>query len=413
MLMWILLLVLLSLSPSSLHAAIARLASPVCKEGSETDCSLNGVCNSEGVCVCDPGWKGDKCNQLRLKPPNKEEPYGYYNASMPTWGGDVIYEKGVYHAFLTAKGYNTPPYDGSDSYYCNTAIVRLEGTSPAGPFKFAEVVLPVYHHETHAIKAPDGTILIYMIKYDGAGHVPDLLSDACLEPVCHNFNISHNVIAMAWSKSVYGPWEEKVILDPWPGPTNRTSWLCQTNCPSVTFAPNGTAIMALRSVQCDESNPNDDTKEKIAIATAPHWSGPYSIRSAEPVFGWYTPDDWPTSLVYPAGQIMHNEDPFIWRTKRGYHMLVHCQLNPGHSTRGAYGYSKDGLSWTLLPDLMWDVNMTWSDGSVSYFKRRQAPDLYLDTNGYPLYLLTPVDEIYENGCHWGNGWTLIQSIEHQ
>ena len=38
-------------------------------------------------------------------------------------------------------------------------------------------------------------------------------------------------------------------------------------------------------------------------------------------------------------------------------------------------YSEDGLSWTFLPDFMWETNMTWSDGSVSYFMRRQAPGL--------------------------------------
>ena len=59
-------------------------------------------------------------------------------------------------------------------------------------------------------------------------------------------------------------------------------------------------------------------------------------------------------------------------------MLVHSQLQPFHSTRGAYGYSQDGLSWTLLPDYSWETNMTWTDGSVSYFVRRQAPGLFLD-----------------------------------
>ena len=385
---------------------------PACIEGSETDCSLNGVCNSEGVCVCDPGWKGDKCNQLRLKPPNRREPYGYYNASLPTWGGSVIFENGLYHAFLTAKGYTSPPYDESDRYVCNTAIVRLEGPSPAGPFQFAEVVLPVFHHEAHAIRAPDGTVLIYMIKYDG-GHLPDLLSGVCLEPDCGlSYNKSHYVTAMAWSKSVYGPWEEKILFNPWPGLLNRSSWLCQTNNPSVAFAPNGTVVMAFRAIQCDRVTAKSATKEKIAIATAPHWSGPYTVRE-EPAFQWYAPDDWPQSLVNPVGQVMSNEDPFIWRNDRGYHMLTHCQLSPNHSVRGAYGYSKDGLSWTLLPDLMWDTNMTWSDGSVSYFKRRQAPALYFDDNGIPLYLLTPVDELYQDGCEWGHGWTLMQPIEHQ
>ena len=385
---------------------------PACIEGSETDCSLNGVCNSEGVCVCDPGWKGDKCNQLRLKPPSRQEPYGYYNASLPTWGGNVIFENGLYHAFLTAKGSTSPPYDESDRYVCNTAIVHLEGPSPAGPFQFAEVVLPVFHHEAHAIRAPDGTVLIYMIKYDG-GHLPDLLSEVCLEPDCGlSYNKSHYVTAMAWSKSVYGPWEEKILFNPWPGLLNRSSWLCQTNNPSVAFAPNGTVVMAFRAIQCDRVTAKSATKEKIAIATAPHWSGPYTVHE-EPAFQWYAPDDWPQSLVNPVGQVMSNEDPFIWRNDRGYHMLTHCQLSPNHSVRGAYGYSKDGLSWTLLPDLMWDTNMTWSDGSVSYFKRRQAPALYFDDNGIPLYLLTPVDELYQDGCEWGHGWTLMQPIEHQ
>ena len=386
----------------------AGAVSTACIEGSEIDCALNGICK-ESRCICDPGWQGEKCNYLKLKPPNRLEPHGYYNGSMPTWGGDVIFENGVYHAFLTAKGFTDPPLDESDNYDCNTAIVRLEGPSPTGPFTFAEVALPVFHHETHAIRAPDGTVLIYMIKYDG-GEVPGLLTEGCLKPGCQTYNSSHRVIAMAWSSSVYGPWKEKILFNPWPGPEDRESWLCQTNCPSVTFAPNGSVIMAFRGAQCQKPTlPARQTKEKIAIAAAPHWSGPYTICSKDPIFGWVVPDDWPPSLVTP-GQVMDNEDPFIWRTSRGYHMLVHSQLNPFHQTRGGYGYSKDGLSWTLLPDYIWETNMTWTDGSVSYFVRRQAPGLFLDNEGYPLYLLTPVDELPGDGCHWGHGWTLMQPV---
>ena len=101
-----------------------------------------------------------------------------------------------------------------------------------------QVVLPVFHHEAHAVRAPDSTVLIYMIKYDG-GELPGLLSEECLQPACHGYNISHQVTAMAWSSSVYGPWSEKILFNPWPGPDNRESWLCQTNCPSVTFTPSG------------------------------------------------------------------------------------------------------------------------------------------------------------------------------
>ena len=72
---------------------------------------------------------------------------------MQTWGGDVIYKDGLFHAFLVAKGFNIPPLDKSDSYSCNNAIVHLEGPSPVEPFKFAQVVLHVYHHEAHTIRA--------------------------------------------------------------------------------------------------------------------------------------------------------------------------------------------------------------------------------------------------------------------
>ena len=131
---------------------------------------------------------------------------------MPTWGGDVIFQDGTYHAFLTDKGNSTPPLDESDSYSCNTAVVRLEGPSPADLFTFADVALPVFHHEAHTIRAPDGTVLIYMVKYDG-GEFPGLLSKECLHS---GYNSSHIVIAMAWSSSVYGPWKEKVLFNPWP-----------------------------------------------------------------------------------------------------------------------------------------------------------------------------------------------------
>ena len=381
-----------------------------CRDGDagEEDCALNGFCHN-GKCICDPGWTGARCNFLDLLPPNRSEPHGYYNGSMPTWGGDILYEDGKYHAFITAKGYNEPPLDESDNYYCNTAIVRLEGPSPIGPFHFAEVVLPVFHHETHAIRAPDGTVLIYMIVYDG-GKLPGLLSEECLDHVCRPFNYSHLVTAMAWSKSVYGPWQEKVLFDSWPGQADRYSWLCQANCPSVVFAPNGSVIMAYRASQCETPlNQSENTFEKIAIATALHWSGPYKVVSKEPVFGWNAPPDWDPDLVHP-GQAMKNEDPFIWRTHRGYHMLTHCQLMPSYSNRGAYGFSRDALNWTLLPDYAWDRDMTWADGSVSYFLRRQAPDLYLDKDGFPLYLLTPVDELHKEGCFWGRGWTLMQAV---
>ena len=50
---------------------------------------------------------------MKLKPQVETSLTANYNGSMPTWGGDVIYENSLFHAFLTAKRFTTPPLDES------------------------------------------------------------------------------------------------------------------------------------------------------------------------------------------------------------------------------------------------------------------------------------------------------------
>ena len=59
-----------------------------------------------------------------------------------------------------------------------------------------------------------------MVSYDGR-QLPDLLSDGFLKMGCYTYNYNHQVIAVVWSKSVYGPWKEKVLFNPWPGPEGQ------------------------------------------------------------------------------------------------------------------------------------------------------------------------------------------------
>ena len=132
-------------------AAWAVLGAP---DGDEEACALNGEVQ-HGRCVCDEGWKGDRCQLLNLSPPDADQPHGYFNASMPTWGGDAILSNGTWHLFVTAKADIYSPYD---NYMCNAAIVRLTGPSRSGPFKYAETVLPNWHHEAHAMAIPPDSV---------------------------------------------------------------------------------------------------------------------------------------------------------------------------------------------------------------------------------------------------------------
>lgn len=116
---------------------------------------------------------------------------------------------------------------------------------------------------------------------------------------------------------------------------------------------------------------------------------------------------------------MSNEDPFIWRNSRGWHLLMHSMMGPMADTRGIHGFSEDGLRWMLLPDNMWPTTVQWTNASNTTFYRRQAPTLYFDDEGVPVMLQTAVDHLTapnssvehpEGGCWWGTGWTYASQL---
>ena len=86
------------------------------------------------------------------------------------------------------------------------------------------------------------------------------------------------------------------------------------------------------------------TREHIGLWRADNgWDGEWEIVSPEPLYGW------------GGGSVHHcsdadgcpsHEDPHLWFSPRGVHLLTHNQNNKlVHSTRGAYGWSLDGLTW--------------------------------------------------------------------
>lgn len=90
------------------------------------DCSLNGVCNSDtGVCNCNKGWNGYKCDNMTLLAANKSSGYQYLSESnISSWGGSVQYDynSGKY-IMLVAELAN---HCGIDSWGNNCQIVYAE-----------------------------------------------------------------------------------------------------------------------------------------------------------------------------------------------------------------------------------------------------------------------------------------------
>ena len=165
------------------------------------------------------------------------------------------------------------------------------------------------------------------------------------------------------------------------------------------------------------------TKEKIAIATAPHWSGPYTICPKEPVLIWLDGVWWPATVSSDS-----RSGDEQWRSLhlrenysccRGYHMLVCCQLHPFSSMCGTYGYSymycRDELSWTPVAIPVWDYSWEtiwhgWMIPSVTLYAIRNSRTFLgpwrLFTSCISWYWL--MNYLHGDSCHWGagHGWTL-------
>ena len=158
--------------------------------------------------------------------------------------------------------------------------------------------------------------------------------------------------------------------------------------------------MIFRGKQCVKLNETANTAEHIGMAIAQHWKGPYIRYAKEPIFGWN----------------VRNEDPFLWRNHRGFHLLTHAQIGKNVSSKGGYGFSKDGLNWNYVNNFgnytsVWPGYIEWNDGSKTYLNRRQKPSLMFDENRVPLYLINGVDiGNVSKGSTWGTAWTLLQPI---
>eukprot|EP01084_Bolivina_argentea_P113846 202811_1 len=376
-------------------------------------CGLNGDFNtSTNTCICDAGWKGTNCTLLDLLPVPMNNP-GYWNQSLPTWSGNIIHHDNSYHFFLTAKANVT----SSDDYYiCNSKIVRLtsiNNNSLNGPFELKTTVLPRYHQCPFIYSIPNANgknETLYLLYTTGYENIPNLTECANATTNTINYNRSHNTIHLSYTygdgvlsgDGMNSQWNTSIIYDPFPGTINRSQWDCYVQNPTAYIYPNLTVILIYRGTECETYYGPNTSREHIGIAIAKHWKGPYIRYSKEPVFGWD----------------IHSEDPFIWRNKRGFHLLMHGRNNKNGTDKrveGAYAYSINGLDWIYqkgnINTSPWPNYIEWENGTKTIFSRRQKPSLIFDENNNPKYIINGVDIGSEgDGQIWATAWTLIQEI---
>ena len=293
-------------------------------------------------------------------------------------------------------------------------IIRLTSKNINGPFVYKKTVLPRYHQCPFIYSIPNANEkneTLFLLYTTGYSNIPNISSCANNQTGI-NYNRSHNTIHMSYT---FGDgvlsdneWTTQVIYDPFPGTINRSQWDCYVQNPTAYIYPNMSVLLIYRGTECENYYGPNTSKEHIGIAIADHWKGPYIRYSKEPIFGWD----------------IHSEDPFLYKNKRGFHLLMHGRNDKNATLKrveGAYGYSVDGLNWKYQSNWtqsIWPNYIEWDNGTKTVLSRRQKPSLIFDLdndNNYskPLYLINGVDiGTKGNGEQWETAWTLIQPLNN-
>lgn len=390
----------------AVHMLIRLQCSYACV--SSLDCSLNGDC-IDSTCMCDPAWSGLDCSALAFLPAPVKG--GYRNATEASWGGYPIQDaEGTWHLFHAQMLYEC----SLNTWSTNSVIVRSTSASLSEPFTFQEVILGPFAHNPTIRRAPDGTYVLFYIGgwetkpqdcrkqqigglemelgIEATTHAPTHAPTAslaecgnrtgtpdlpgipfpgptgdCCGPATEDLNGGCG-LRLAHSSSLLGPWTSGPLnITVPPNYANTTengdvNWMdCTHTNPSPAIDPvTGHVLLAFNAGYCHPTA-HGNNLETIGLAMAPHWSGPYTLSPA-------APDS--QGVLFPGGKeppAHRCEDPFIWTSHRGYHLIVHNQqpLIGDGSVISALGYSIDGVRWSMAPTAPYNCSVAWDDGTVS------------------------------------------------
>lgn len=341
----------------------------------DTDCSLNGHCVVwSGVCTCNPGWTGDSCASLNITTIDPLNGRNQLQNGSSSWGGGVIYDNGLYHMYYSQMVMGC----SLANWTSHSACWHASAANALGPFEVQGQVLDAFCHNAVPALAPDGTWLIYHIGCGGgnptpcAGHSATGITDRPSASVAHDAAARDpamgcgvmNPTLMYSTAGPNGPWQPigYQILNG----TDGSNWDSVVTNVAPYFLPNGTVLLAFRGK--DPSN-----KELLGVASAPHWSGPYTKSVAGPIL--------PST----------GEDPFPYIDQQGnYHILFHDFKEGGYVGGHVYATSWSG-PWYYSQVPPYTTAVTWSNGTDAKLSRRERPQLYFDpATGAPQVLYNGV-----------------------
>lgn len=305
---------------------------------------------------------------------------GFHRESDWIWCGSVIRaDDGVYHMFASMWSHDV---GFSPNWLTNSRVVRAVADSPEGPFTYAGEVLPprgrqywdgLMTHNPTIHRCGDTYLLFYTgTTYDAP--VPDAASPGV--PTDQRLQARANQrIGLATATDPAGPWTRRdaPILD-----TRPDHWdaLITTNPAPVVFA-DGSVRLYYKSTR------HQTDVLQYGAAGAPHWDGPYTRLSDDPIFTF-------------AQDGVTYEDAYVWHDGTQYQMIFNDLGGKitGEHHGGAHASSHDGVDWRISdPPKAYSRTIRYADGSTRTAGHFERPQLLIQ-DGIPthLYAATTIDD---------------------
>lgn len=266
-------------------------------------------------------------------------------------------------AACRAFSFNTPPEPGADAPGCpeskGASCCKLKHTQPG----LQPSGCPTCQTGTVPHSSPPSSCSALDWPKSACGPaMPGPTGDTCgaapLNAGCG--------LAMATAPAPTGPWTVQALnmSGQWASP----ELYCAHTNPSPFFSPgDGAVYLAFNAGFCSGG------LETIGLARAASYRGPY--------------EQLPQSILRnPDNSTHHCEDPFLWRSPRGWHLLVHNQQGP--QGESAYAVSTDFETWTLSPVSPYDCTVQLAGGGSTTFRGcGNRPHLVFGASGQPEWLI--------------------------
>ena len=276
----------------------------------------------------------------------------------------------------------------------NSACWHATSASPEGPYANESQVIGAFSHNCLVRRAADKTFLLFhigdgnessaVVNCSSGGALQGAASGGALSGALQGAASGIGSNQLSYSLSVWGPWTPLgySILNGTGAPTWDET---VTNLAPWPLA-DGSMLVGFRGK-------NASGVERLGMATAPSWRGPYTKLVDAPILGL---------RQAPQNPDVTGEDPFVYVTPDGVgHMLWHvcCDSSNGvyngnASTVGRHAFTPvpgDWRTWSVSLEPAYTTSVVWVNGSAGAVTRRERPQLVLDAaTGAPLVLFNGV-----------------------